>query len=151
MRDLGGDWLVEHVGSTSVPLLPAKPVIDLGLRMPACVGPRDVQATFSALGWTDLEAIGDHYAVFLLDDGVRQGIGHLFTAEQWPTAHVRLFAKWLRAHPKDREAYSALKTGLVSAGAWGQDYTNAKTEFVRGVVNRARLAAGLEALANLDS
>jgi GrpB-like predicted nucleotidyltransferase (UPF0157 family) len=149
-RGLGGDWLVEHVGSTSVPLLPAKPVIDVAMGMPAGLGRHAAEAALASLGWTDPEAVGDHLAVFVLDNGVRRAIGHIFFADQWPTAHVRLFAQWLRAHPADRDRYAALKTGLVSAGVWGRDYTNAKSAFVLEVVNRARLASGLEGLASLD-
>jgi hypothetical protein len=37
-------------------------------------------------------------------------------ASQWPSAHVRLFAEWLRQHPSDRDAYARIKHGLVSAG-----------------------------------
>lgn len=140
---LGDGWLIEHVGSTSVPLLPAKPVIDLALRIPIGVELPVVEANFASLGWTGPEEVGDHHAVFLLNgDGIRQAIGHLFPVEQWPTAHVRMFAQWLRGHPEDRDAYAALKTGLVGAGVWGPDYTEAKTDFVRDVVNRAQAAWG---------
>lgn len=151
IRGLGDGWLVEHVGSTSVPLLPAKPVIDVALRMPAGVELHEVAGIFNPLGWDGPAVVGDHAALFLLDRGIRVAIGHLYTPEQWPTAHIRLFARWLREHPRDREAYAALKTGLVSTGVWGPDYTAAKTEFVLGVVNRARIVSELEPVLDLDA
>lgn len=150
VRSLGDGWLVEHVGSTSVPLLPAKPVIDVALRMPAGVELHQVAEIFSSLGWDGPVVVGDHAALFLLGRGIRVAIGHLYTPEQWPTAHIRLFAQWMREHPRDREAYAALKTGLVSTGVWGPGYTDAKTAFVLAVVNRAREATGLEAVRDLD-
>ncbi len=76
-------------------------------------------------------------------DGVRAAIGHIFTADQWPQAHVRLFADWLRGHPRDRERYAALKRDLVERGAWSGQYTEAKSDSVREIVNKVRASRGL--------
>ena len=140
---LGNDWQVEHVGSTSVPGLTAKPVIDLALGAPSRVSLRATHGAFAAAGWTHPVEVGDHLATFLLDGSVRRSIGHVYTAEQWPTAHVRLFADWLRRHEVDRDRYAALKVGLVATGSWGEAYTPGKSHFVLDVVNRARAARGL--------
>lgn len=142
-RALGAEWRVEHVGSTSVPGLVAKPVIDLAVSVPAG---RDLPAAVDAfldLGWVGPAETGDHEAFFLYERGVRSAIAHVFTAAQWPCAHVRLFAAWLRSHAEDRENYAAVKRGLVAHGTWGRDYTEAKRAFVQDVVNRARSARGL--------
>lgn len=80
---------------------------------------------------------------YLLDGTVRVAILHLFSANQWSTAHPRLFADWLRSHDADRDAYASLKSGLVGSGVWGSEYTAAKRELVNEVVNRARAARGL--------
>ncbi|HEX8496203.1 MAG TPA: GrpB family protein [Actinomycetales bacterium] len=101
---LGRHWVIEHVGSTSVPGLIAKPVVDLAVRVPQRESVTEVSAAFVRLGWTSPVELGDHWATFALDDGVRTAIAHLFTAEQWPQAHVRLFAAWLRAHPRTASA-----------------------------------------------
>jgi GrpB-like predicted nucleotidyltransferase (UPF0157 family) len=142
-RALGPDWVMEHVGSTSVPGLVAKPVIDLALRRPEGCHVADATAPLEAAGWTAPVVTGDHWATFLLVADVRSAIGHIFTFEQWPEAHVRLFADWLRAHSADRDSYAELKRTLVARGIWGSDYTRAKGEFVLEVVNRARAERGL--------
>lgn len=142
-RALGPEWILEHVGSTSVPGLLAKPVIDVALQLPAGHELASWDPIFQGLGWTTPIKIGDHWAVFLLDGEARQVIGHIFAAEQWPSAHVRLFAQWLRAHDPDREEYARIKSGLVTSGVWGSDYTKAKSSFVLDIVNRARAARGL--------
>lgn len=140
--DLGAGWKFEHVGSTSVPGLCAKPVIDIAA-VPAAEEAAVARAALVEVGWTDLVALGDHRASFLLNGTVRTAILHLFTAGQWPTAHLRLFADWLRSHDADRDAYASLKSGLVGTGVWGSDYTKAKREFVTEIVNRARADRGL--------
>ncbi len=80
---------------------------------------------------------------FQLDGGIRVAIAHLFTLEQWPCAHVRLFAAWLRAHDADRDVYQKLKQSLVDDGIWGPAYTAAKTNFVVSIVNQARAQMAL--------
>lgn len=139
-RGLGLGWQIEHVGSTSVPGLSAKPVIDLAL---CCPDADHGRSALAELGWTEPIRVGDHLASFLLVGTTRTAIAHIFSTLAWPEAHVRLFAKWLREHPEDRDAYAQLKAGLVEAGTWGTDYTVAKRGFVQDVVNRARGECGL--------
>nr|WP_306270310.1 GrpB family protein [Ornithinimicrobium sp. HY1793] len=146
---LGLAWEVEHVGSTSVPGLVAKPVIDLALRLPAEQPLTHAAKTLVRAGWTTPVSLGDHWATFHLHDHVRTGIGHIFTADQWDQAHVRLFARWLREYPDDRDRYARLKVDLLDRGLWGGDYTAAKTRFVHEIVNRARAEDGLPPLTHL--
>lgn len=79
----------------------------------------------------------------MLDGAVRVAIAHVFTSMQWGSAHVRLFAEWLRQHESERDEYAMLKAGLVAGGVWGSEYTQRKAEFVRRVVNQARASRGL--------
>ena len=146
LQELGPGWTTEHVGSTSVPGLVAKPVIDLALRLPHGCLLADTSPSFVRAGWTAPVAVGDHWATFLMTDEVRSAIGHIFAPEQWPEADVRLFAEWLRTHPADRDSYADLKRTLVEQGTWGSDYTAAKAAFVLDVVNDARAARGLPPL-----
>ena len=141
--ELGPDWTTEHIGSTSVPGLLAKPVIDLAVRLPER---RDVAThadAFNRAGWSGPVDLGSHRC-FLLLDGTVRAIAHVFTSDDWPLAHQRLFAEWLREHPADRDSYAALKQRLFASGNWGRSYTSAKTEFVQAVVDRARAARGLD-------
>lgn len=146
---LGPDWAFEHVGSTSVPGLSAKPVIDVAIARPPDRHLAEFTATIRDLGWSQPITLGDHEAIFVLDGTVRVAIGHVFTSVQWPAAHVRLFAQWLRVHASDRDEYARLKAGLVADGVWGSDYTQGKAEFVLRVVNQARASRGLPAVLSL--
>ncbi|WP_343910503.1 GrpB family protein [Nocardioides aquiterrae] len=142
MGALGPGWRIEHVGSTSVPGLVAKPVIDLALAMPPGAHLASFQEVFHRLGWSGPSQAGDHQALARHEDGVRESIAHVFPADRWDEAHVRLFADWLRRDDTTRDRYGELKLELVRRGVWGPAYTEAKTAFVEEVVNRARAARG---------
>lgn len=137
---LGSAWVVEHIGSASVPGLVAKPVIDLAVRLPRGALLDDHLAVLSEFGWSGPHELGSHRCLFQLEHTVR----HVFTHQQWPLAHQRLFAAWLREHDTDRDAYARLKRELVSSDVWGRAYTRAKTEFVQAIVDRARAAQRLD-------
>lgn len=142
-RVLGPAWVIEHAGSTSVPGLSAKPVIDLVLRLPEGQDLTETTRPLLTADWSTPTEVGDHWAIFHPAAGRRATIGHIFTAAQWPEAHMRLFARWLRSHPADRQRYEGLKQDLVEEGTWGPDYTRRKASFVREIVNSARQRQGL--------
>lgn len=56
---------------------------------------------------------------------------------------LNVFASWLRHHSQVCDAYGRLKQGLFARGIWGHAYTDAKTDFIQSVVDRARAAQGL--------
>lgn len=145
-----GGWRTQHIGSTSVPGLAAKPVIDIAARVPTGFSARDRTASLLARGWTAPDTIGSHDCSFRLDGKVRTAIVHFFAEAAWPTAHQRLFAAWLREHPEDRDAYGALKQQLSSGGVWGAEYTRAKTNLIQQIVDRACAAEGLPSISIWD-
>lgn len=138
---LGPRWEIEHVGSTSIHGLAAKPVIDLALRIPAGSEPSDAAVHLARAGWSEPQPLRGHWVTFLLDGDVRVGIAHLFSVEQWRHAHVRLFAQWLRTHPCDAKRYVQLKQSLINDGRWGDGYTSGKAAFVREIVDLATRSA----------
>ena len=134
---------IEHVGSTAVPGLAAKPVIDI------MVGVRSLQHSpvlverLSGIGYLylpELERVFPLRRYFQkLRDGRRTHQIHLVERSNsvWWDRHV-LFRDHLRSHPEVAEEYASLKYEL--SGRFREDreaYTGAKTAFISGCVRRA--------------
>src|SRR5205823_5671 len=138
VADLGAQ--VEHVGSTAVPGLAAKPIIDIDVVVGAA---EDVPAAIErlrSLGYVyqGNKGIAGREA-FMWPRGARPH--HLYVVVQGSPPyldHVE-FRDYLRDHPEVASAYAALKSTL--AERHGDDrlgYTDAKEELVAGVLRAAR-------------
>ncbi|HVX47494.1 MAG TPA: GrpB family protein [Mycobacteriales bacterium] len=140
----GRTWLVEHIGSTSVPGLSAKPVIDLAVRVPDL---QDVDAHQHDLVGIGFLAIAGgpltHKVRVRVKDEQRTHIAHFFPPDQWAHCNQRIFRDWLIEHPEDRDRYEQAKRTAAGEAAGGRDYTQRKTAVVQEIVDRARAALGL--------
>ena len=138
---LGGTAVrLEHVGSTAVPGLAAKPVIDIQVSVRS-MSPREAyRSPLEALGyrwgidpWTD-----EHEFFSLAEDGERAFHVHVCPeGSDWERRHVR-FRDWLREHPDDAAGYERLKRQLAEKHPRDPyTYADAKTSFIRDVEARA--------------
>jgi GrpB-like predicted nucleotidyltransferase (UPF0157 family) len=138
---------VEHVGSTSVPGLAAKPVIDVDLTV---ADPADEPAWLP-----DLEAAGfelrirepwwhEHRALRLADPAANL---HVFGPESPELVRHRIFRDWLRTHPDDlalyRDTKLAAARAATEAGEHVMQYNARKEQVIREIYDRAFRAAGL--------
>lgn len=144
-----GDWVVggiHHVGSTSVPGLAAKPVIDI------LVGVEDLaesRACFDRLG-----RLGYLYAPYRSDEmhwfckphpSRRTHHLHLLPVDSLRFRDELVFRDYLRANPDVAERYAALKRDLAEEFQRDREaYTDAKGEFIRATVRRAVEQTGVE-------
>jgi GrpB-like predicted nucleotidyltransferase (UPF0157 family) len=133
---------IEHVGSTSVPELCAKPIVDV------LVGLRELELSDEQIA--AMQQLGYEY----LDE---YGLpGRLFFRKQPGTHHVHVvryggehwdrqltFREALRTNAEERRRYDAFKRRLVAEGHPRQVYTELKTPFIREIEDRAR-ARGVE-------
>ncbi|WP_129667058.1 GrpB family protein [Phytoactinopolyspora endophytica] len=139
-----GEWLVEHIGSTAIEGLCAKPIIDLAVRVERLSDVEDKLPALEALGWRDIAAGPRTHRVLVRQRGdVRTHIAHFFCAEQWDTCNQRIFRDWLQEHADDRLRYETVKRAAATAGLSGRAYTAGKTAIVQEIVDRARTARGL--------
>lgn len=134
---------VEHVGSTSVPGLAAKPVIDIDVvvRSPEDV-PRAIER-LRTLGYVyqGNKGIAGREA-FLWPPGATRHYLYVVMAGSQPYADHVDFRDYLRHQPEIAAQYAALKKRLAEEYGYDQQgYTNAKSEFVARVLEAARRGA----------
>ena|ERR1051325_3770736 len=134
---------IEHVGSTSVAGLAAKPILDIMIGLADFALADRLVPKVVGLGYDyikEYEAVMP-YRRFLVKErlGVRTHQIHIveFGSEFW--RRLLLFRDTLRAKPEVRRDYEALKRRLAEQ-EWRDvnEYAEAKTDFIRDVENRAR-------------
>ena len=134
---------VEHVGSTSVPGLAAKPVIDIVLVVPDSAAEPSYIPDLEAAGYVLYHRHPDWYEHrFLVDHDPTVQI-HVFSVGSPEVERMVLFRDRLRARPEELELYERTKRELA-ARRWDyvQDYADAKSAVVEGIIARARQEGG---------
>jgi GrpB-like predicted nucleotidyltransferase (UPF0157 family) len=129
---------LEHVGSTSVPGLCAKPVIDIILAVSDSGDETAYVPALEALGYVLKIREPDWFNHRLLktpDAGVNL---HVFTQGCDEIVRMLAFRDWLRTHDDDRALYKRTKQELA-ARTWKymQNYADAKSEVVIAILSRA--------------
>jgi GrpB-like predicted nucleotidyltransferase (UPF0157 family) len=129
---------VDHVGSTSVPGLAAKPIIDVNLSV---VDSRDEPVyvpDLLAAGYEFILREPDWHEHRLLRTVEHDLNLHVFSSGSSEAERMVVFRDWLRSNPADRELYASTKRALAQRGwATVQEYADAKTEVVATIVARA--------------
>lgn len=138
---------IEHVGSTSVPGLPAKAIIDIDLIV---ADPNDEASYVPAL----------ERAGFELRVREPWWFGHRLLRHAEPACHLhvfgydspevikhRIFRDWLRGNPDDRLLYAETKLGAAAlsraAGEHSMQYNARKEIVIKEIYRRAFIATGL--------
>lgn len=131
-----------HVGSTSVPGLAAKPLIDILLAVPDAAREADYVDRIESTGYR-LHLREPEWHEHRVFKGPRPPVNlHVFSAGSSEITRMLAFRDRLRAHEDERALYEAEKRRLA-AMVWPrvQDYADAKTGVVEAIIARA-LAAG---------
>lgn len=145
---------VEHFGSTSVPGLAAKPVIDMLIEVSSLERAKaEIAPVLERLGYdyfwraTHGEDGPPFYAWFIKrnEQGARTHHLHMVEAhfEHWDRLYFR---DYLRRHPEHSQRYQALKLAL--SAEHGTDriaYTRAKTDFIVELTIQAKSELSLKA------
>jgi GrpB-like predicted nucleotidyltransferase (UPF0157 family) len=150
IRDALG-WRVlqlEHVGSTSVLGLAAKPTIDIDLTVadPGCE--QDYIPALEAIGFRHYVREPWWYGHRMLRSDQPLCNLHVFGFDSPELVKHRIFRDWLRGNPADRDLYAAVKRRSASEPFAGgeqvtQKYDDSKRQVVREIYRRAFVAAGL--------
>ncbi|MEU6140219.1 GrpB family protein [Streptomyces sp. NPDC047081] len=136
---------LEHIGSTAVPGLPAKPVIDLMGAVHDLADARPHEPALAALGFCPHDNGMTDRLLYVVRTGAgaRSHILHVVTYDSWPTRNQRILRDYLRAHLAEAARYGQAKRALAAAGTPARDYARAKTAVVQELTDRARAELGL--------
>ncbi len=132
---------IQHIGSTAVPNLKAKPILDIGVAVKNFEEAFALVSPIESLGYTYRGENGiprRHYFVKGPADNRTHHI-HMFEEvnEEW-TTHL-LFRDYLRTHPETVTAYQTLKEDLAKRYPRDREaYTDGKHEFIQEVLKEAR-------------
>ncbi len=133
---------IEHIGSTAVPGLAAKPVIDI------LVGVRNLQEATAflpplyPLGYTYIpgheEVFPERRYLHRIVDGKHTHHLHMVEPQSDFFRVQLLFRDYLRTHPDEAQHYAALKYHLAQHHRLDREaYTDAKTDFIQNILQKA--------------
>jgi GrpB-like predicted nucleotidyltransferase (UPF0157 family) len=141
--DVLGDVVldIQHVGSTAVPGLGAKPIIDIMVAVADLAVIEECIQPLEALGYEFQGEAGVPGRLFFGKGVPRTHHVHMVEQEGDVWKNALLFRDFLRANPEEANQYHQLKRQLAARfGADREAYTEAKTEFIESVLARARAA-----------
>jgi GrpB-like predicted nucleotidyltransferase (UPF0157 family) len=135
-----GDRVVrlEHAGSTSVPGLPAKPIIDIVLEVPDSASETGYVPALEAAGYVLRVREPDWFEHRLFRTPNRDVHLHVLSAGCPETERMVRFRNHLRADGADRDRYAQAKRELAARDwKYMQQYADAKSEVVAEIMSRA--------------
>lgn len=131
---------LEHIGSTAVPGLAAKPTIDMMASVDRLQDGQAARASLSELGY-ELVETGMPDRLFFqrhTSTGTPSYHLHVVTQATWATRNERLLRDHLRRHLEQARRYGELRRRLAYDLGPGKAYTRAKTALIQELVDAAR-------------
>ena len=132
---------IEHIGSTAVPGLAAKPVIDIQISVEALEPPSLYAGPLESIGYGNWRDVHEPDHRFCRDEPRRNHV-HLVVDGGDLEALRPLFRDYLAAHPQVAREYGDLKVAAAATHGHDRDaYTLSKSEFIEGALRKARVWA----------
>lgn len=143
LKEVLGDKFInaEHVGSTAIPGMKAKPILDLMLAIPDLENWEWIKEPLAKLGYEFRRDFRNEQGHILFVKGPEENRTHYLkitepNSDFW-TEHI-LFRDYLVKNPQYSEEYQNLKEKLFDAHAGNREpYTKGKEEFVRKILKLA--------------
>jgi GrpB-like predicted nucleotidyltransferase (UPF0157 family) len=132
---------IEHVGSTAVPGLAAKPVIDINLAVLNSADEEDYAPQLERAGYRLYIREPDWFEHRLFKRSDLRVNLHVFSEGCSELDRMLWFRNWLRVNTEDRDLYAQTKKQLGQRH-WQrvQDYADAKQEVIAAIFRRAKIA-----------
>lgn len=146
LRDALGELAIriDHVGSTSIPGLAAKPVIDIQISVASFEPMEPLIERMRVAGYLYRFDNPDRSKRYFRElPGELRTHVHVRRVGSWPEQLTLLFRDYLRAHPAACEEYAALKFRLAEEYRENrQQYVDAKSPFIWRVIQEAHVWSG---------
>ena len=142
VRAVFDDVAIEHVGSTAVVGLAAKPIIDIDVIVPSVADVPDAIVRLATLGYTHQGDLGipGREAFGWPPNTFRHNL-YVCAEDSAELRRHLLFRDYLRAHPEAARRYGLLKRDLAARHVTDIDaYCEDKTEFVQWILTMAQKA-----------
>ena len=129
---------IEHIGSTSVPGLAAKPIVDILLVVEDSSDEASYVTALESAGYILRVREPDFHEHRMLRTAAKDVHVHVFSPESPEIERCLLLRDHLRENEEDRELYARTKRDLATRN-WPsmQHYAEAKTEVIEGIITRA--------------
>ena len=134
-----GAKVIEHVGSTSVPGLPAKPIIDVALAVTDSADEDAYASDLRRVGYV-LRIREPNWHEHRMFKGPDTEVNvHVFSSGCSEIGRMLMFRDWLRGNAADRDLYARSKL-ILARKDWKyvQNYADAKTAVIEEIIGRAR-------------
>lgn len=137
LAPVAGDARIAHIGSTSVPGMPGKPLVDVsvGLAEGSALGAEPASAAGLVFRAVNPEAV--LFALYA-PLGLRIANVHVRYRDTGPERWDLLWRDYLRAHPREVAAYAEAKEAAARLHHQRQGYSAAKGRFITAAATRAR-------------
>jgi GrpB-like predicted nucleotidyltransferase (UPF0157 family) len=150
-----GQWAadIQHVGSTSIPGIAAKPIIDIAVHLQRLSDALFCITPLAELGYECLGEFGIPGRIYFRrrtnspsPGQAHGGVGrthqiHMYEKSNEQYEKQIVFRNYLRAHPEAAREYERLKRDLAARHDDVEDYAMAKSDFVLEILRRAREGA----------
>jgi GrpB-like predicted nucleotidyltransferase (UPF0157 family) len=132
---------IEHIGSTSVPGLCAKPIVDVLVGLDVLELSKDQVAAMEELGYEFLGEYGLAGRLYFRKHPRTHNVHVVqYDGDHWGRHLV--FRDALRSDPQERQRYDELKRRLAAEGHPLSAYAELKTPFIRAIEDRYRARSG---------
>lgn len=127
---------VHHIGSTSIPGLAAKPVIDILAELENWEDLSEIRPLLEEIGFQEKFTSKIIRWAFYHHENPQIHLHVLCRGNPQIGRHLR-FRDYLRTHPEDRDAYAKMKADLALKHTAKKEYTQEKTPFINSIDRKA--------------
>lgn len=132
---------VHHIGSTAIPHIYAKPIIDFLVEVKNINLVEEKNSAMKALGYKamgEFGLVGRRYFRKKNPSGIRTHHVHIYQVDSSEIKRHLAFRDYMIAHPEDAEQYSKLKRELAKKYPYDiEGYMDGKDEFITIMENQA--------------